>query len=264
MPAKSGGGGEPTLEETSPEGGTSQSWAMPSPNDVPTPATQSPQPHLGAGAVPGAVSTSQPILPVTSRGGDPCSQLQKRKVEPRRTDHVTEATQQGFGPRSQTFLGLWVVLQKYSDITVLVQEGFSSWTGVKVKTCSTYISSSPVPYEARRSIPSSRKADRGQRGEPPGHTAVSSWAGLHPGHCDPKSGLPRCSAPPASPRLLIMFCHRRGDTLSLYFPGRDPFSESRRVEMSSYFLSEEPFLRTEVPENPSGATTRQPGARAGP
>lgn len=34
--------------------------------------------------------------------------------------------------------------------------------------------------------------------------------------------------------------------------------------MCSYFLSKEPFLRTEVPKNPSGATTSQPGARAGP
>lgn len=101
VPAKSGGGGGPALEETSREGGTRQSWAMPLPRDAPTPTTQSPQPHLRAGAVPGAAPTSQPILPVTSRGGEPCSRSQKRKLEPRRTDQATEAAQQGSGPRSQ-------------------------------------------------------------------------------------------------------------------------------------------------------------------
>lgn len=72
VPAKSEGGGGPALEETSREGEVRQSWAMPPPRDAPTPTSQSPQPHLRAGAVPGAAPTSQPdlarwraLLPIT-------------------------------------------------------------------------------------------------------------------------------------------------------------------------------------------------------
>lgn len=51
---------------------------------------------------------------------------------------------------------------------------------------------------------------------------------------------------PCSPAVFLALSRGREHALSLCFPGRNPFSESGGVEMCSFFLSKESFLRTEV------------------
>lgn len=128
-PANAGEGEGLALRGPAREGGTSQSWAilradtscscpkLPPPNH-----SEAPHPCLRAGAVPGAVPTSQPILPVTSQRGDLCFQLTEEETGARRglitslRPHSSET--QGTW-HCRTWLGLWDILQKYSEITVL-------------------------------------------------------------------------------------------------------------------------------------------------
>lgn len=90
-----------------------------------------------------------------------------------------------------------------------------------------------------------------------GHRGRSGARGSPPPR--PTGSAPHPS--PGSPAAFLALSGK-GTSLSLCFPGRNPFSESGGVEMCSFFLSKEPFLRTEVPRE-SLRGHHQPGrARA--
>lgn len=106
--------------------------------------------------------------------------------------------------------------------------------------------------------PLSREGDR-PREVAPGSHSQAARAGFESRSCG-SLYFPAKPSPPPPPAVFLAPSQGGEHAPGLCFPGRNPFSESGGVEMCSFLLSKEPFLRTEVPLR---LPARPPPARPG-